>query len=175
MASDKAKRPGPKKAQTAAKKKSNAKTKTPVKPKSKPKAKTPVKPKAKTPVKPKPIAKRAAPTMRGPTKQAAPRQMHSAFAPVADAFAGRGDVTAGFLMASFGLKTRQKLFAMHWRGQLVVKLPEARVDALVAARTGTRFNPRGGRGMKEWIAIAEGAGDWVALAHEAHRFVAAGA
>lgn len=116
--------------------------------------------------------KRADPRKRAPKKQAAaPRQMDPAFAPVADAFAGRRDVESGFMMSSFGLKTKKKLFAMHWRGQLVVKLPRERVDALVAARAGTRFAPGHGRVMKEWIAVPAGAADWIALAREAHRFV----
>ena len=57
------------------------------------------------------------------------------------------------MMGSDGLKTGGKFFAMVSRGELVVKLPRERVDELVAARAGHRFDPGHGRLMKEWVAI----------------------
>ena len=66
-----------------------------------------------------------------------------------------------------------KLFAMLVRGSLVVKLPKARVDALVGEGRGTPFDPGHGRRMKEWVTVAPGAADWVDLAREACRFVRA--
>jgi TfoX/Sxy family transcriptional regulator of competence genes len=79
---------------------------------------------------------------------------------------------------SFGakeLKIRGKIFAMLVRGRLVVKLPRARIDALVAAGTGERFDPRhDGRLMKEWLVIDPKAIDaWQPLATEALAFVGA--
>ncbi len=59
------------------------------------------------------------------------------------------------------------------QGALVLKLPAARVDALIAAGRGVRFDPGHGRVMKEWVALA-GSGDdedWLALAREARAFV----
>lgn len=72
------------------------------------------------------------------------------------------------------LKVHGKIFAMLVRGQLVVKLPRARVDALVAAAQGERFDPRrDGRLMKEWLAVAPAAEEeWLPLAREALAFVA---
>jgi hypothetical protein len=71
-----------------------------------------------------------------------------------------------------GLKVGGKVFAMVSKGQLVFKLPRARVDELVGAGTGTRFDPGHGRLMKEWIAIdPAAAADWHALATEALAFV----
>jgi len=52
-----------------------------------------------------------------------------------------------------------------------VKLPRARVDTLVAAKQGERFDPGHGRLMKEWVVVEPGAGDWLALAKEARAFV----
>ena len=77
---------------------------------------------------------------------------------------------------SFGateLKVNGKIFAMLVRDQLVVKLPKARVDALIAAGEGERFDPRhDGRLMKEWLALAPSSHlEWLALAHEALAFV----
>jgi hypothetical protein len=57
------------------------------------------------------------------------------------------------MMNAFGLKTRGKFFAMVQKGELVVKLPRARVDELVAARKGRRFDPGHGRLMKEWVTL----------------------
>ncbi|HYK99062.1 MAG TPA: hypothetical protein VEU77_11795 [Candidatus Acidoferrales bacterium] len=58
-------------------------------------------------------------------------------------------------------------------GAFVVKLPKDRVLALVASRDGKPFEPRPGRAMKEWLAIAPRSKyDWIALAEEARHFVA---
>jgi TfoX/Sxy family transcriptional regulator of competence genes len=112
--------------------------------------------------------------MRKPPGEARPAEVEPRFAPVVEAFADDPDVSAGTMMASFGLKVRGRIFAMVARGRLVVKLPKARVDELVAAGAGERFDPGHGRVMKEWIAMGTDEG-WVELAREAHRFVRAGA
>lgn len=73
------------------------------------------------------------------------------------------------------LKVHKKIFAMLVGGRLVVKLPRARVDALIAAGDGERFDPRhDGRLMKEWVMV-EPASEvgWLPLAREAMAFVAA--
>lgn len=93
------------------------------------------------------------------------------FAPVVDAFAHDPEVTSGTMMASFGLKVNGKIFAMVARGRLVAKLPRARVDELVGAGRGERFDPGHGRRMKEWLSVTDDGLDWLALAREAHRFV----
>ena len=70
------------------------------------------------------------------------------------------------------LKVDGKIFAMLSSQRLfVVKLPRARVDALVAAGRGSRFDPGHGRPMREWF-VAGLDVDWVALANEALSFVA---
>jgi hypothetical protein len=104
---------------------------------------------------------------------AAPMAVDPAFAPVAAAFAGDPEVSAGRMMASFGLKVNGKIFAMHVRGSLVAKLPRVRVDELVAGGVGERFDPGHGRIMREWVSVEPGRADWVELAREAHRFVKA--
>lgn len=93
------------------------------------------------------------------------------FAAVADAFSGDPRVTYGKMMASPGLKVDGKIFAMLARGRFVAKLPRQRVDALIAAGRGERFDPGHGRLMKEWIEITRADADWLALAREAYRFV----
>ena len=96
----------------------------------------------------------------------------SGFQVLVDAFAADGEVSGGRMFASYGLKVRGKFFAFAKGDAMVVKLPRARVDELVAAGRGDVFT-RVERGvpMKEWIKVAPGP-DWIALAQEARRFVA---
>jgi TfoX/Sxy family transcriptional regulator of competence genes len=80
----------------------------------------------------------------------------------------------GKAFGSSGLKIHNKIFAMLVRGRLVVKLPKARVDALVASSDGERYDPRqDGRLMKEWLVLEPTSKeDWLSLAKEALEFVA---
>ncbi len=72
---------------------------------------------------------------------------------------------------SHALRFDNKIFAMLVRGRLVVKLPKARVDALVAAGEGIRFDANKGTPMREWLCLApESRLDWPALADEALDF-----
>lgn len=96
------------------------------------------------------------------------------FAPVAAAFVDHPDVTAGTMMASYGLKVNGKIFAMYGCQKFVAKLPKSRVDELVSNGIGERFNPGHGRLMKEWIAIPEHSSRWIELAREAYAFVKQG-
>ena len=64
---------------------------------------------------------------------------------------------------------------MLHKGTLGLKLPRERVDALVAAGQGERFDPGHGRLMKEWIVLHPATREaWRSLAVEARDFVAAG-
>jgi hypothetical protein len=55
--------------------------------------------------------------------------------------------------------------------QLVLKLPRSRVDELVGAGHGARFDANKGTPMKEWFALApDSALPWLALASEALAF-----
>ena len=73
---------------------------------------------------------------------------------------------------SAGLKVHGKIFAMLVRGRLVAKLPRTRVDALVLAGEGERYDPRrDGRLMREWLMLDPSSNlDWLALAKEALAF-----
>jgi hypothetical protein len=80
--------------------------------------------------------------------------------------------TGGKGFGRSALRVDGKIFAMLVRDRLVVKLPRGRVDALVTAGDGERFDANKGTPMKEWLALDPGSAlDWQDLASEARRFV----
>ena len=82
----------------------------------------------------------------------------------------RGEVNPSEMkgFGSSALVVEGRIFAMLARGRLVVKLPKARVDALVEAGWGARFDANRGRPMKQWLTIDPARrDDWLALAEEA--------
>jgi hypothetical protein len=96
------------------------------------------------------------------------------FEQLVDRFVGLNGVTPpapGRGFASSALRYHGKIFAMYVRGELVVKLSKARVDALVADGAGVRFDANKGTPMKEWFRLAPASAlDWSALASEALEF-----
>jgi hypothetical protein len=97
------------------------------------------------------------------------------FESLSEAFAAEPAVSHGRMFGSPGLKIGGKVFAMLVRGLLVVKLPRERVDTLIRAGQGVRFDPGHGRLMKEWVAVAPGPRrTWLGLARDAKTFVASG-
>jgi len=61
------------------------------------------------------------------------------------------------------------------RGRLVLKLPAERVDALIAAGCGVRFDANEGTPMREWFSLdPASAGPWLPLASEALDFARSG-
>jgi TfoX/Sxy family transcriptional regulator of competence genes len=101
----------------------------------------------------------------------APEEQDPRFVAMSRIFAGDKRVTAGKLFASAGLKVDGKIFAMIVKGRLVVKLPRARVDALLETGEAERFDPGHGRLMKEWAAYLGPDAKWAALVREARAFV----
>ena len=83
-----------------------------------------------------------------------------------------GDVTAGKMFGSRGLRTGRKFFAIWWHEQLVVKLPPARLTELVGAGDGQPFEPMEGRRMNGWIVLADSV-EWQPVVQEAGDYVAA--
>jgi hypothetical protein len=97
------------------------------------------------------------------------------FEDLVDEFTGRPGITPPGATGGFGrtaLRAHGRIFAMFVRGQLVLKLPRARVDALVEGGHGVRFDANKGTPMKEWLALdTASAQPWSALAEEALEFV----
>jgi TfoX/Sxy family transcriptional regulator of competence genes len=65
-----------------------------------------------------------------------------------------------------------KVFMFPWKDTLVVKIPAARVDELIASGHAELFDPGHGRTSKTWAAAFPSASDrWAQLAQEARAFV----
>jgi hypothetical protein len=72
------------------------------------------------------------------------------------------------------VRFRGKIFVMLVRGRLVLKLPATRVDDLVTAGCGDRFDANKGTPMKEWLSLdPETEQPWLPLAREALEFAGA--
>ena len=99
----------------------------------------------------------------------------SRFALVVSAFAHDRQVAPPGTGKGFGsgaLKVNGKIFAMiSSKGDFVVKLSEERVNELVAAGKGSRFDPGRGRVMKEWLVVTAASTWWIPLAKEARKLV----
>ncbi|HEV2140014.1 MAG TPA: hypothetical protein VGT01_02385 [Candidatus Dormibacteraeota bacterium] len=82
-------------------------------------------------------------------------------------------ITEGKGFGSSGqLKVQGRIFAMLVRGELVLKLPRARVDELIESREGTRFDAGKGKPMREWFVLSPASTRrWLPLAEEALEFV----
>jgi hypothetical protein len=97
------------------------------------------------------------------------------FGLVVSVFADDRQVSPPGFSKGFGsgaLKVNGKIFAMmSSKGHFVVKLSEERVNALVAAGSGTRFDPGHGRLMKEWLVVTGDHKSWVPLAREARKLL----
>jgi hypothetical protein len=82
-----------------------------------------------------------------------------------------GDVSppaGGRRFGAQALRRHGRIFAMLSNGCLVVKLPRARVDELVAAGAGVRFDAGRGTPMREWFVLAADSDrPWGDLAREA--------
>jgi len=75
---------------------------------------------------------------------------------------------------SRALKVEGRIFASLTKGELLLKLPRERVDALVVAGAGARLSTGGGAPKREWITVPPGAANWLSLAEEARAYVGAG-
>src|SRR5262245_20508707 len=88
-----------------------------------------------------------------------------------DELVGAAGVTPPRGGGGFGrsaLRFQGKIFAMLVRRRLVVKLPAGRIDALVEAGDGVRFDANKGTPMREWLSLDPESGqDWLGLAREA--------
>jgi hypothetical protein len=91
-----------------------------------------------------------------------------------DELVGTAGVTPPEGGSGFGrsaVRFQKKIFVMLVRGRLVLKLPASRVDALIAAGEGVRFDANKGTPMKEWFSLdPKSELAWRSLAQEALDF-----
>jgi len=88
------------------------------------------------------------------------------FDALSERFLGERGVAEGQMFGMPILKAGGKVFAGSWNGELVVKLPRERVQALIDDGEGAPFEPMAGRTMKEWVIVRDDG-----LAQEALDFV----
>lgn len=91
----------------------------------------------------------------------------------ADDYLARPGVDWGRMFGTIGLRVRGKIFAVAVHtGGLMVKIPEARADARIAAGDVTRMVMRG-REMREWVVAPLDAPDavWKSLLEEAYAYL----
>ena len=98
------------------------------------------------------------------------------YAALVEKMAGKPGVTHITEGRGFGssgqLKVQGRIFAMLVRGELVLKLPGERVDALIMAGEGTHFDAGKRKPMREWFVLSPTSTKrWLALAKEALDFV----
>lgn len=79
--------------------------------------------------------------------------------------------TGGSGFGRSALRCDGSIFAMFVRGELVLKLPERRVDQLIEQGEGVRFDANKGKPMREWLSLDAGSAQpWLPLAREALDF-----
>ena len=96
------------------------------------------------------------------------------FQDLVDELVGTDGITPPRGGSGFGrsaVRFQNRIFVMLVRGRLVLKLPAARVDELVATGEGVRFDANKGTPMKEWLSLDPDSGlAWLPLACEALEF-----
>jgi len=81
-------------------------------------------------------------------------------------------VTLGKALHQPGLMADGRLFAFLKDGELVLKLPAGRIDALILSHDARRFERGQGKPMREWIVVPPAMKpDWPHLVREACGFV----
>jgi hypothetical protein len=96
------------------------------------------------------------------------------FVRLAEALLGKTCVSRLHGPGRASLRVEGRVFATDLEGWLVLRLPAARADALVASGLAQRLDPGHDSLLREWFAVAPTARErWIALAREARDFVRA--
>ncbi|MFE1664816.1 hypothetical protein [Microbacterium sp. P02] len=97
---------------------------------------------------------------------------HAIFDPIAAEYVTRPDVDIGPMFGSEGLRVRGKIFAfVGYLSSLVVKVPAARADEIVASGVAERMVMRE-REVREWLLVDRAEREhWAPLIAEAFAYV----
>jgi len=94
--------------------------------------------------------------------------MPDPYAELKEHFGGVDGVIVNAGRGAQGMKVGRKMFAMFYKGDLLLTLPPARVEALIAAGRGRPFDPGTGTTMKNRVLVpAAQQRSWIALCEEA--------
>jgi len=106
------------------------------------------------------------------TDDEAVARAHQVFDPIAEGYLARDDVDIGPMFGSEGVRVRGKVFAfVGHAGDLIVKLPEERVDELASRGEGARMAIRE-RMLREWAVLdLAHAARWADVVAEAFAYV----
>jgi TfoX/Sxy family transcriptional regulator of competence genes len=81
-------------------------------------------------------------------------------------------ITEKKMFGTTALCVRGKVFLFPWQDAVVVKIPAAQAEELVASGDARLFDPGHGRVSKTWVAVLASASDhWPRLAWDARAFV----
>ncbi len=83
------------------------------------------------------------------------------------------DTTKAKMFGAPGIRVGKKFFSCLFKNELVLKLPQKRVQSLVKSGAGKYFDPGMGRPMKDWISLTPTTKEeWLKLAVESRDYVA---
>lgn len=98
--------------------------------------------------------------------------MSSAFSGIREREMDDPAVTTSRMFGTDCLKVSGKVYAMEFKGALVIKLARSRAESLVSEGLAEVFDPGHGRPMKQWIVVGPDAGlEWSSLVTEAKSVV----
>lgn len=98
--------------------------------------------------------------------------MQDPFTEVKEHFSQVDRVTVNAGKGAQGMKYGGKMFVMFFKGQLIVQLPPARVNELIASGEGLPHDPGTGKPMKNRLIIPDTEKEkWIAFCEESLRHV----
>jgi hypothetical protein len=101
--------------------------------------------------------------------------MNDPYAEIKAHFADVDGVTVSTGRGAQGLKLGRKMFAMFYKGQLLVTLSPQRVRELVVSGQGQPFDPGTGKAMSNRVLIPDSQRPkWIDYCHESRQYVATG-
>jgi hypothetical protein len=94
--------------------------------------------------------------------------MPDPYAELKERFAGDKRVIVSAGQGAQGMKVGKKMFAIFYKGDLLLTLPPKRVEELISAGRGLPYDPGTGKAMKNRILVPAAKKDsWVRLCEEA--------